>query len=102
MSFLINCTDLFNYLGYCSRPFFEGEAVLNAKHLMYFGIMDKSDFHINIRALCVQSTDIYGPPHEIKLSIKLNDITINCLCSCKGGSKGNCKHCSALLMYLIK
>ena len=38
MSFLLNVSDVLNYVGEGSRQFIEGENIMNSNHLMYCSI----------------------------------------------------------------
>lgn len=86
------------------RKYIEGESVLNANHIMYCGIITNTEVKVEIMALCLQTSDLYGMPHEVNLTILFVEKTkkIEIRCSCKGGITGQCKHSVALMLYLAR
>lgn len=95
--------SIFSYLK-CnveSRCFVEGEALLNAKHIILIGSTAETDTTKDIFALCLQTSGIKSSPHEIKgqLNIGEDQVSINgFVCSCKAGLSGSCKHTAAVLL----
>lgn len=95
--------SIFSYLN-CnveSRCFVEGEAILNANHLILTGCTEETDTTKEIFALCLQTSGIKSNPHEIKgqLNIVEEKVSINgFVCSCKAGLSGSCKHIAAVLL----
>lgn len=65
---LISLHDILMYVGEGSRPLIEGEAVLNAGHIIMCGknIENESE----IVALCQQTSNLKGPPHSLRILIK--------------------------------
>lgn len=62
---LVSVFDVISYLGVGTRPLIEGEAVLNAGHVIKCGINKKN---VNeVLASCVQTSKVNGPPHNIKI-----------------------------------
>lgn len=56
--------------GFESRCFVECERVLAAEHLILIGLKDLSGETAEIIALCVQTSHLFGDPHQIFLRIK--------------------------------
>lgn len=56
------------------RCLVEGEAVLNAKHLMCCGIVSRDDAGVKLFALSVQTSQVKAKPHtiDVNLSEKIN------------------------------
>lgn len=63
---IITLSDILIYLGVGLRPLIEGDAVVNAEHIIMCGIY-KMDPPIEVRALCQQTSNLKGPPHSIKI-----------------------------------
>ncbi|KAJ8975630.1 hypothetical protein NQ317_002804 [Molorchus minor] len=89
-----------------SRNFVEGERLLNASHLILCGIEEKCEANLNIFALCLQTSALSSPPHEISGIIKNsveNGMSVTSMsCTCKAGLGGTCKHIAAVLLYCTR
>lgn len=87
-----------------SRNYVCGYEVADAKHLMYVGITKLLENELKIIALCLQSSQLTGKPHEINLKITYDtkEKIIECKCSCAAGASGQCKHSTALLIHLCR
>lgn len=99
----VTLSSVFSYLQSTadSRCIVEGEALLNAKHIILIGTTKETDSHVEILALCLQTSAIKSSPHEIKgkLCIETGKINISKFtCSCKAGLSGTCKHVAAVLL----
>lgn len=104
MDLRIGIMDIFKFLdgNSNSRCIEEGEKILKAHHLITCGIKNMDDTTVELLGLCLQTSALSAPPHEINchLIIETDDLKINkLLCSCKAGSTGRCKHCSAILIH---
>lgn len=66
---LINLENICDWAGTnpAQRNFVEGERVLAANHILKCGLSyeDASSDEISFTALCLQTSCIRGPPHEI-------------------------------------
>lgn len=102
------CLRLQDIFKYCdcdvySRNYNEGEAVLNANHVMLVGEEEivTVENEIKIYALVLQTSNLSGFPHVIQGSICRKSFTVKTFnCSCKAGAGGKCKHITAVLLYL--
>lgn len=110
--------DIFEYCecDFSSRNYTEGEAVLNANHIILVGETPSSDdFEINIFSLVLQTSALTGHPHEVKGTLikeiysstrtnkheeklKIEEFK----CSCKAGAGEKCKHIVSVLLYLYR
>ncbi|XP_040356772.1 uncharacterized protein LOC115328118 [Ixodes scapularis] len=79
------------------RCLVEGEAVLNAKHLMRCGIVSRDDAGVKLFALSVQTSQVKAKLHTIDVNLSEK---INAKCSCKAGLSGTCKHAVAALLFI--
>lgn len=99
----LNLGTVFSYLK-CnadSRCIVEGEALLNAKHVILTGITMETDTTKDILALCLQTSALKNLPHEIKGKLLITDNKVDILkftCTCKAGLSQTCKHISAVLL----
>ncbi|KAJ8977412.1 hypothetical protein NQ317_000213 [Molorchus minor] len=79
------------------------ERLLNASHLILCGIEEKCEPNLNIFALCLQTSALSSPPHEISGIIKNsveNGMSVTSMsCTCKAGLGGTCKHIAAVFLY---
>ncbi|KAJ8976851.1 hypothetical protein NQ317_012975 [Molorchus minor] len=91
----ISISDILEYLGEKVRPLKEGEAVFKAGHIILCGL-DATEPH-NIKSLCLQTSRLSQPPHEIKINLSSPWV---CECTCKAGLSGFCKHIVASLIYI--
>ncbi|KAJ8682173.1 hypothetical protein QAD02_017965 [Eretmocerus hayati] len=67
------------------------------------GITQKTASKIELLCLCVQSSNLFGMPHELLINISKNSDgrkTLSCKCSCVAGSP-HCKHIIGALNYLL-
>ncbi|XP_044745100.1 uncharacterized protein LOC123306964 [Coccinella septempunctata] len=90
----LSLKEYFRYLGSIptSRNLVEGEAVLNAGHIMMCGNLGKSSRVIEIFGLCSQTSALSSDPHEIEGKIIIDDgsaIISAFTCSCKAGLGGS-------------
>lgn len=81
------------------RCIVEGEAVLNAGHLLCCGISAHSASSLTIQALCVQTSSPKQKPHELRCVV-FQDGKVEALCSCKAGASQRCKHAVALMLFV--
>ena len=73
MSFLLNVSDVLNYVVEGSRKLIEGENIVNSNDLiMYCGITNERDEKKTLIFLYVKSSDLFGSPHKIKVIIIKN------------------------------
>ncbi|EFA12075.1 hypothetical protein TcasGA2_TC006882 [Tribolium castaneum] len=104
----LSVSEVCNYLQStpASRNFVEGEAVLNAGHIILCGKTDAEDDWINIFALSLQTSALKNNPHEIKGQIEMLPNNIckikQMTCTCKAGLGGQCKHISAVLLHCTR
>lgn len=91
----ISFLQLTEFAGDRQRMITEGDAVLEAGHLVVVGQAGEK-----IKAACLQSSHIRDKPHEIQIS--LNKDPWICHCSCKAGGGSHCKHIFAVLLYIFK
>ncbi|CAG9813153.1 unnamed protein product [Phaedon cochleariae] len=84
-----------------SRPVVEAEAVLRANHVI---LCEAEDFNKRqIFALCLQISAMKSSPHEVKVKLGSRGTPVeqwNCICSCKAGQYGYCKHFVAVHSYV--
>ena len=89
--------SIVTHIGDSQRCWVEGEAVLQAKHIVACGIMAKNDTELKIMALCAQTSCLRGKPHEIVMTVTCTGFKITC--SCKAGQSQRCRHCVAVLLH---
>jgi hypothetical protein len=82
----------------------EGEAVLNAGHIVCCGVVSRDENNVTIFALCLQTSALQSDPHELngKINIGSSEKRISVRCSCKAGLSGYCKYCIAILLHIYK
>lgn len=92
----------------------EGEAIVQSKHIISCGLMhsdnDKENMSgsstvIGVMALCLQTSQMSGVPHQIKvlLDTKTKDSKIKkATCTCKAGLSGACKHVTGVLLHIYR
>lgn len=87
-----------------SRSFVEGEAVLQAGHVIQCGFTEKNKEIWHVNARCVQTSAVKKDPHEIRgILICAGDVHIKEMaCSCKAGASGFCKHIAATLLFISR
>ena len=76
-----------------SRCFFEGEAVLEANHIIQCGVKKQDSDKYDIIAYCLQRSAIKKEPHEIRVIFRTVNSNIDVgsfQCSCKAGMSGCC------------
>ena len=79
-----------------------GEEV-SIHHLIYCGITKMCDEFVELIGLCLQTSNLSGPPLEINCLIySQRNPKIECKCPCPAGQAGVCKHCVGLLQYLVR
>lgn len=100
----LSVLDVMNFLeaNTNSRCIYEGEAVLDACHIILCGKgVCLEENIINLYGLCLQTSALYTNPHEIQgvLDVDQEKVTVQSMsCTCKAGNSGKCKHISALLL----
>lgn len=94
----ISLYDITKYIGDRSRPLKEGEAVFKAGHVILCGL-DAGNSE-TIKSLCLQTSSLTSQPHEITIVLNKNVNMWKCVCSCKAGQSGFCKHIVATLIYI--
>ncbi|KAK4887464.1 hypothetical protein RN001_003735 [Aquatica leii] len=98
---IISLCDIIEYINDGKRCLKEGEALLNAGHVIGCGV--NNQIKTEIVGLCLQTSNLKGAPHSVK--IHLQSATPKgwiCTCSCKAGAGGKCKHIIACLLYLYR
>lgn len=90
--------NLMEYIGVRSRPLKEGEAVFKAGHIILCGLEGKNSK--NIKSLCLQTSGPASHSHEIIINLNDDVKDWKCICSCKAGMSGFCKHIIATLIYI--
>jgi hypothetical protein len=104
----LSLSNLFKYLDAtpASRCIIEGEAVLNAQHIITCGIKEQSSILVEVFALVLQSSGTTtGLPHETTVTLlkKINILEISkSSCTCKAGLSQRCKHISAVLLHCTR
>ena len=79
----------------------EGEAILNSSHLLCCGVDAANKTQdVVICSLCLQTSNLKGPPHEVRVTLTRSGAIKSALCSCKAGLSGACKHIAATLIYI--
>ena len=104
-NFFLKFTEVESFVGSTkTRNYVCGYEVADANHLMYVGITKLLETEVEIVALCLKSSDLMGPPHELSLKITFLPMNklIKCKCSCTAGIEGRCKHTTALLIHLCR
>ena len=109
MPFQLEISVLLEYLeagfeGYKEHRFRclkEGEAILNSRHLLCCGIdaSNKSQ-DVVISSLCLQTSNLKAPQHEVHVTLTRSDNIKGARCSCKAGLSGTCKHVAGTLLYI--
>lgn len=92
----ISLCDILEYIGDRSRPLKEGEEVFKAGHIILCGL----EVDTNIKSLCLQTSALNSLPHEISIMLSEDVKSWKCVCSCKAGMSGFCKHIVATLIYI--
>lgn len=84
------------------RPVIEGEALLDAGHIIMCGVKDEGKGFAKIEALCLQTSDLNGRPHKIDVLLKEEKETVHISgsCSCKAGASSKCKHFVGTLLHV--
>ena len=80
-----------------SRNFVKGEKIINAGHLIFFGLNNQSANQHNIL-----SSAFRDKPHEIKTIIDQNGKIVSSKCSCTAGLSERCKHVTAVLLFCTR
>ncbi|XP_066586740.1 uncharacterized protein [Prorops nasuta] len=83
------------------RNFVEGERIYQSGHIIKCGTNERSenDATISFTALCLQTSNLRGNPHEINGIVSNTGDILNCVCSCKAGAGKKCKHIIGSLLY---
>lgn len=107
MEFTLTIQALFEFLNATppSRCINEGQAVLNAGHIILHGIENKTDHTIQVYGLCLKSSGLRKDPHEIRIVFRIVETHIylkTAVCSCKAGNSSRCKHIAALLFLCTR
>lgn len=101
----IDFVDVLNVVGDFKRPLIEGQAILDAKHIIMCGVVSANKDYVRMEALCLQTSNLKGIPHQIKIEVQssiASEKIINCICSCKAGNSGKCKHIVGTLLYIFR
>ena len=96
----ISIWQLSQYIGNRKRCAIEGQAVLDAGHLISCGVINEKEGEVAIKALCVRSSSVQDSPHELHAVVGKDAFSVKC--SCKAGLSETCKHCIALLTHIHK
>lgn len=79
----------------------EGEAILNSSHMLCCGVdVANNTQDIVVCSLCLQTSSLKAPPHEIRVTLTRSGTIKSAVCSCKAGLSGACKHVAATLIYI--
>ncbi|KAH6923547.1 hypothetical protein HPB50_002169 [Hyalomma asiaticum] len=81
------------------RSLTEGEAVLQARHIICCGVKTCTETLLTVQGLCVQTSHVQNKPHELEFAYSL-DGTIKGHCSCKAGNSERCKHLAAMMLLV--
>jgi len=100
---VIEIIDIMNYVGDGKRPFVEGSEILKCNHIIEFGIKEQAKNKLVIMALCLQTSNINGHPHEVLVTKTIHEgnVKVSGSCSCKAGT-GKCKHVVGVMLKLQK
>ncbi|XP_050064225.1 uncharacterized protein LOC126553080 isoform X1 [Aphis gossypii] len=100
---IIELIDILNYIGDSKRPLVEGTQILQCNHIIDFGIKEENTNEVVYIALCLQTSNLNGHPHEVNISKLCEDgnTVITGSCTCKAGT-GKCKHVVGFLLKLQK
>ncbi|XP_077548361.1 uncharacterized protein LOC144161593 [Haemaphysalis longicornis] len=83
------------------RCYTEGEAVLDAGHLVCCGVKCQEASSVTVQGLCLQTSALKRKPHELEF-VYGNDGSLKAHCSCKAGNSERCKHLIAMLMFVYR
>ncbi|KAM7290069.1 uncharacterized protein ISCGN_026741 [Ixodes scapularis] len=81
-----------------SRLLLEGEAVLEAGHVVTCSVKEKVDSNSTFVGFVLQTSALSRDPHELEIVVKEKTVAA-ASCSCKAGSY-KCKHIVAMLLYI--
>lgn len=98
---LVEISKIFEYVDGHKRPLVEAEMLIKAGYVIKCGILRRNEEVYQIGALCLQSSNIHGKPHDIKMFIRKEGFC-DVHCTCKGGINGKCKHSVAVLLLLSR
>lgn len=101
---VLEILDIMEYVGETKRAFVEGTEILKCGHIVEIGIKEYTEKKLIIIALCLQTSNINGHPHEVLITKIINEdnlVKINGTCTCKAGT-GKCKHVVGVLLKLQK
>lgn len=104
----LSLTEYLRYIGGSahSRCIKEGEEVVDAGHIILHGKTEHGATHLNICAICLQTSALNANPHEIygelQICNKTDALIKSMFCSCKAGAGGHCKHISGFLILLLR
>lgn len=94
----ISLVDIFKYIGDRNRPMVEGEQVFKAGHVILCQV--KNVEKLEVFGLVLQTSALTSKPHEVNLCLTNPMNNWTCVCSCKSGQSGFCKHVVAVLIYI--
>ena len=102
MTYLISFADLVDYADPGVKKYKAGEEFF-LHHLIYCGIKKICNEYVELIGLCLQTSNLSGPPLEINCTIYFQiNPNIKHKCPCPAGQAGVCKHCIAILEYLVR
>lgn len=79
----------------------KGQKVFDGGGLLEVGVRSQHSLGYMIEAHCLQSSHPKEAPHEIKIKTESKPISEwKCVCSCKAGLGGKCKHIFAVLLHI--
>lgn len=89
------------------RCIVEGESIVNSNHLLCCGLKAdqgpaRTDESVEIFALCMQTSNMSGQPHEISITLRRSGEILKAVCSCKAGLSGTCKHIVGSLLFVYR
>jgi len=62
---VLELIDIMNYVGDFKRPFIEGSEIMKCNHILELHCTILSKNVTKIKALCLQTSDLNGKPHQV-------------------------------------
>ena len=95
----ISIWQLSQYIGNRKRCAIEGQAVLDAGHLISCGVINEEG-EVAIKALCVRSSSVQDSPHELHAVLARRHFRCNARAKQGYQLSETCKRCIALLTHI--
>src|SRR5258705_359595 len=67
--FRVSLSSILSYVGDKKLCLEEGEAIVDGRYIICCGFVKKTDIKRRLIALCLQTSDINGKPHEISVTL---------------------------------